>query len=248
MNKRFPLIIFDLDDTLVDTSDVYWRSRSRFVAELAEEGFEPNVTVELFEQIDAENLRTLGHAPERYRITMEHTAHQLLKRISKVPSPELLKRIRASGDIILTEYPHLITGATDLLQWAARHFQLVLLTRGQEGLQRRKVRHAEIFDYFAKIRVVESKNAETFSSFIEEMDAEADRTWVIGDSIKSDINPGAIAGARCILYVYRHHSYVWSQEHTENAARPHYCAEDLQTARSILEHPEAFKRVRKVGG
>jgi FMN phosphatase YigB (HAD superfamily) len=37
--KMEALIIFDLDDTLIDTSDVYWRAKSEFVRLLASHGW-----------------------------------------------------------------------------------------------------------------------------------------------------------------------------------------------------------------
>lgn len=68
-------------------------------------------------------------------------------------------------------------------------------------------------------------------------------TWVVGDSITSDINPANRVGARCILYLYTHDSYHWEQEYGVPAEGPFYLARTLSDVRHILEAPERFTPV-----
>ncbi len=60
-----------------------------------------------------------------------------------------------------------------------------------------------------------NKTVETFKNAIELAGVRPEDTWVIGDSVKSDINPGIAAKARCILFQYHHPHYRWTQEQDE---------------------------------
>lgn len=235
------LIIFDLDDTLIDTSDVYWRARTRFVQELEALDLDPDEITELFEDIDSENIKTFGFAPERYGKSMLATYEQLLKRHDRHAGPEILRVIESCGKAIVESLPRLIDDADTLLKWALNHFQLVLLTRGELVLQMRKLESAALSKYFSEIRVVADKNADTFRELIKNAGYSPEKTWVIGDSIRTDINPGILAGATCILYVYKHHSYHWRQEHGHAAVGPYYEAGSLKEVIDILRSPSSFE-------
>lgn len=167
-------------------------------------------------------------------------------RLALQPSADTLAQINSCGQIVLEQYPHLIDGAFPLLDWASRHFELCLLTRGVVQLQMSKVEHVGISKYFRHIEVVNEKNCYTVSRLIETMGMTPSTTWVIGDSVKSDVNPGVEAGAKCILYVYTHHSYRWEQEYGTAAKGPFYKADKLMDIRKILESPEHYKMVTEI--
>jgi len=228
------LFIFDLDDTLIDTSDVYWSARSNFVQELAKRGLDPEEITEVFEEVDAANMRTMGFAPERYGTSMIGTAQRLLKRNSISVSEDLLAQIKHSGEMILTTWPKPIAGAKELLDWSAERFDLALVTRGDDDLQRKKLKQAGMTHYFRRIEVVPSKSCETFAHVMKGSGHSPEDVWVIGDSIRTDINPGIEAGASCILYEYHHHSYHWRQEHGDQAVGHFYRAKHLGQVPGII--------------
>jgi len=71
-------------------------------------------------------------------------------------------------------------------------------------------------------------------------------TWAVGDSIKSDIDPGLEAGTNCILYLYTHGVYQWVQEYGVQPIGPFYLANSLPQIRAILECPRRFKLVTEI--
>jgi putative hydrolase of the HAD superfamily len=241
--KHEQLIIFDLDDTLVDTSDVYWRARTQFVNELAAQDLDPEEITELFEEIDSDHIKKFGFAPERYGRSMLATYEQILQRHNREAGPEILRVIESCGKAIVQSLPQLIDDAETLLAWASEHFELVLLTRGEFVLQMRKLEQAALSKYFSDVKVVADKDADTFRSVIKNAGYSPEKTWVIGDSIRTDINPGILAGAKCILYTYRHHSYHWRQEHGHAAVGSYYQADALKEVMSILRSPSSFKLI-----
>ncbi len=238
------LIIFDFDDTLVDTSDVYYRARKCFLKVLVKNGIDADIAVKTFEEVDSSNINIFGFSPDRYGRSMLGTYDLIAKKYKIKKSEEDIKIINSCGRIVLEEYPELINGACTLLRWASDNFTLALLTRGTYELQMKKINYVGISKYFRCIDVVKEKNETTVRQLIESMEKKPTDTWMIGDSIKSDINPGIEADAKCILYFYTHHSYRWEQEYTGIQAKGQfYKATNLKEIKEILKSPKEFRMI-----
>jgi len=229
------LIVFDLDDTLVDTSDLYWRTRSAFVKlidPLVES--DPNQIVDAFEDIDSIHIREDGFSPTRYLKTMLKT-YENLRGADSRNNDSILQAIEGCARAITTEFPKPIDGARELLEWVYPRFDLALITRGEKSLQLKKLEHAGFRKYFRMIETVERKTSKTFQDVIEHSGFGPIKTWIIGDSIQTDINPGIEAGARCIWYAYRHKTYYWQQEHGHTPVGDFFEISNLREAIGILE-------------
>src|SRR5882762_8070161 len=241
------LAIFDLDDTLVDTSHIYWESRSAFLQCLAENGFDREEVLEYFEEIDGGHIAQYGYVPERYEKSMFVAYRGLCERAKLVPDEQLASCIRDAGRIVQQKMPDLIGGAIELLDGArALGMRVVLVTRGVESVQQSKIRAHDLAHHFDRVEIVQAKDAALFRRvMIESGFSEAD-TWIIGDSVRSDINPGVQAGANCILYLYTHHSYYWRQEYGVTPLGAFYIAQDLKDVLPILCNPKSGQRVNAV--
>jgi putative hydrolase of the HAD superfamily len=230
------LLIFDLDDTLLDTSDLYWRARSAFVEKVSKEGFDRQIVVDEFEKTDTKNMQKWGFSPHRYGKSMTETYQLLCSRFESKSKQETLNFIdEFCSRIVVDTVPEIVEGAIELLEWAYRKFHLVVLTRGEEKLQHRKLKESKLIDYFKEVYVVPYKNIQVFEFVLTETGFKPEETWVIGDSIKSDINPGLLVGAKCILYSYKHHSYSWLQEHDSEPVGNFYKVNLLIEIKSVLE-------------
>lgn len=240
------LIIFDLDDTLVDTSDVYWRARKSFVEVLQAEQFNSEMVIDIFEEVDSLNMEKLGFSPHRYMKSMLETYDKILLNCNRRSSNQTLDHIRSCGRIVLEKLPQPIEGAQALLEWASAYFKLAILTRGENEFQRRKLHYSGLIKYFDLVRVVTTKDANKFESVIKESGSCSKDTWIIGDSIKSDINPGIEVEAKCILYVYTHHTYYWRQEYGFPPEGPFYMVYQLKKAIDILKSPQSFEMINEL--
>lgn len=241
------LAIFDLDDTLLDTSHVYWEARSTFIESLGRTGFDKDEVLATFERNDSLNIVKYGFIPERYAKTMEETYSELCAKMGRDSQDSVLSEIHAAGKIVKDKLPELISGAVDLLEGARRlGFTMLLLTRGVEEVQRRKIAFHKLDQYFDRVEIVARKDALLIQQLISEMDVSPDDCWIVGDSVKSDINPGSEAGAHCILFLYTHHSYYWQQEYGEQPAGLFFIAHDLPEALEILRNPAVVAKVSMV--
>ncbi len=240
------LIVFDLDDTLLDTSDLYWRARSAFVKKLVEQGIDERILIKEFEKIDSINMKTFGFSPKRYENSMLATYELFVDQLNSHVSEQIISDIKACGRLILEELPKPLDGAKTLLQWASEHYVLAMLTRGEDSFQREKLIKSGMFEYFDFIRVVPKKDANVFREFLQDMGYSPKNTWVIGDSIKSDINPGIEVGATCIIYVYKHPHYYWIQDSEFYTIGYFYKVYSLYEIKKLLESPSTFDMVTQV--
>jgi putative hydrolase of the HAD superfamily len=240
------ILIYDLDDTLIDTSDVYYSTRKKFLYILGEQGISSEDALELFESIDTGNVEIYGHKPERYKISMLETYEVLCKKYQIPKSVVVSKDLEKCGSAILEKMPELIDDAIALLSWGHKKYKQVLFTRGIESLQVQKIRYAGLSEFFDIIKVVSTKNTDILKILLKEIGTEKYNCWVIGDSIKSDINPAIELGLNCILYLYEHHSYFWQQEYGYEAKGSFYCVKRLLEVKDVIENPSNFEKVRSV--
>lgn len=244
MNK---LAIFDLDDTLIDTSHVYWLSRSKFVEALALQGFDRADVLATFEKNDTLHIAEYGFVPERYLKTMEVTYLEICRRDNVFANDSVMLLIRDAGGIVQQTVPSLLPGAVDLLRGVRDlGFKVHLLTRGVESVQRRKIEFHGMGKYFEGIDIVSKKDVSAFHVAMKKYNVLPHDCWVVGDSVKSDMNPAFSAGANCILYLYSHHSYYWQQEYGVKPVGEFFMVQDLPEVLEVFKNPLVKDKVSDV--
>ena len=104
----------------------------------------------------------------------------------------------------------LITGVADTLTALAGRHHLLLLTKGDQEEQQAKVTASSIDHHFRGIHIVAEKSVDTYRQLTTELGLDPDRTWMIGNSPKSDIAPARRAGLRTVFIPHEH---TWVLEH-----------------------------------
>ncbi len=245
------LVIFDLDDTLLNTSDLFWKVREEFLSMLKARNLSLVEMRQMFEEQDTINIKRFGFSSDRYGKTMISVLDLLIKANEISDSQELRSRAKKIGQKISYEVPELIENSKIVLDSLIKsnNYRLVLITRGSEDVQLNKLKVTGLQNYFKEFtKVVEVKNAYVFLEVITKMNSVPNETWIIGDSIKSDINPGLSIGANCIHFKYKHEHYNWIQEHDENPiSDDFYEITDLREILAILNNvkPEKSRRKRR---
>ena len=228
------LAIFDLDDTLLDTSDLYWRVREEFLSLLKVPGITRNKLRGIFEEEDSISIQETGFHPDRYGITMLRIYDRMVSEGKISHADDVRRQVKEIAKKISVQVPLQIDGSIETLtELKQSGIPLALLTRGIEKVQLNKIRHYHLQDFFGKnIFVVDRKNPEIFLNALKTLNQKPKETWIIGDSLKSDINPGIEIGAHCIQYLYTHKHYNWIQEHNEEPISSGYL-----TVKSLKEIP-----------
>jgi putative hydrolase of the HAD superfamily len=90
----------------------------------------------------------------------------------------------------------------------------MLLTKGHAEEQRLKIERSGLEALFMSTAVVHEKAEETYRAIVQERRLDPTRTWMIGNSPRSDINPALRAGLNAVFIP---HEYTWGLEKEEVA-------------------------------
>ena len=229
------LLIFDLDDTLLNTSDVYYRTREEFINYMSDSfSLDPKAVRQVFEDLDREHISLLGYPSWRYTFTMLKTYWSYIEQRKAVFSPISIEKIVNIGNKITLEIPPLLEGAKDVLVELSRSFTLALLTRGDFRLQKKKIKHYGLDAIFSTVMVVSAKTEASFLSILLTTGVLPEHAWSIGDSPKWDIFPALNVGMNAILFRYVHPFYEWKHEKRSMIVDNVPVIEDLRDLRNVL--------------
>ena len=99
----------------------------------------------------------------------------------------------------VTPLPGVVETLTEL---GTRH-RLLLLTKGATDEQQRKIDASALAPHFEHVHIVAEKDVDTYRDLARHHDLDPATTWMIGNSPKSDVVPGAGGRAACGLHPQR---------------------------------------------
>ena len=212
MNGNITTLIFDLDDTLILTRDHYRESFESFVDLMEKLDFERSEVTPVFDSFEMKNNASMGVSPARYPTSMKMTYEELCRDRGIEPDMRITEDVEDAGWKISRARYSSMPGARDVVERLSEKFRLILLTRGEEKLQMRKVRESGMENYFSKTYIVPQKNVEAFRRILALENLDPGKTAVIGDSIPADINPSLKLGMTAVYIPYQLSGYSWPYE------------------------------------
>ena len=84
--------------------------------------------------------------------------------------------------------------------------------RGHPEEQKLKIDRSGLGGYFRHTAIVKEKDAAAYRGLVPELRLDPERTWMIGNSPKSDVNPALEAG---LSAVFIPHAHTWTLEREE---------------------------------
>jgi putative hydrolase of the HAD superfamily len=206
-----PLAIFDGDDTLWFVEPLYDKARSQAGRLVAAAGLDP-LTWEVVErEIDVRNVEILGVSPARFPTSCVEAYRQLAEQSDRHPDPSVEERIRGAAEQVFRWAATPADGIPGILDELRFHFTLVLLTKGDPVVQRKRVDDSGVASKFDEIRICPEKSERQFRDVLADHDAEPTSAWSIGNSLASDVNPALRIGMRAIWV----DAHVWEYERRE---------------------------------
>jgi putative hydrolase of the HAD superfamily len=94
---------------------------------------------------------------------------------------------------------------------------LYLVTKGDLQEQERKISDSNLRGYFLGVEILAEKNSQAYSMLLERLRLNPIRTWMIGNSPRSDINPALAAGMSAVFIPHEH---TWTLENEESMSHP----------------------------
>jgi putative hydrolase of the HAD superfamily len=124
-----------------------------------------------------------------------------------------IHRVIEIGRATLQHPVELIDGIREAVESIASGHQIVLITKGDLFHQESKIERSGLADLFRRIEVVSEKDPATYARVLRELDVPASRFAMIGNSLRSDIEPMLELGGWGIYMPY-HITWAHEAEHT----------------------------------
>jgi putative hydrolase of the HAD superfamily len=163
----------------------------------------------VLDEIETVNNKVHGYGTANFGRNLTECYHKLVEH--DVCEDDLC-RIMSFTEQILHHPIELIPGVEETLEYLSVRHDLTLFTKGIAEEQKLKLDRSGLAIYFGHTAIVKEKDAASYRRLIGERRLAPERTWMIGNSPKSDINPALEAGIRAVFVPHEH---TWRLEHEE---------------------------------
>ncbi|HWO95285.1 MAG TPA: HAD family hydrolase [Bacillus sp. (in: firmicutes)] len=186
-------ILFNLDDTLVECNIYFGQIIEEFADQMTK--WFDSLTKEEIKQkqleIDLKSIDEHGLKSERFPESFVHTYQHFCNLTGKKQNKSDIELLRELGfkvfQIPVEPLPYMNETLQRLKE--AGH-ELYLHTGGDEANQRRKIAQLELTTYFEhRIFISEHKDTTALSDILKTIDADPRITWMVGNSLRTDIVP-----------------------------------------------------------
>ena len=224
-------IIFDFDDTLVYTNQVFDRIKNEFIAEMQAMRLADEQILTVLNQFDIANVQKYGgFFKECFPFALGETYAFYCTKYGVQPDFGQKARFIRLGESAYEVQPEEVPQARQLLAKLRKaDFLLFLLTKGDPALQQERLAKSGLWAYFHSIEIVPQKTTMSFANLLKAQQLLAKKSWSIGNSIKADINTALVLGLNCIHVP----NPSWDFE-TEPAVGDYYVAERLLDCIGII--------------
>jgi putative hydrolase of the HAD superfamily len=202
-------LIIDADDTLWENNIYFERAFEEFCAFLNHSSLTPTEIRDVLDAIEVVNTKMHGYGSANFGRNLQQCYARLAER--EIAASEL-EQVYGFAQRILEQPLEIIGGVPETLEYLAIHHDLTLFTKGHPEEQKLKIDRSGLGIYFGHTAIVKEKDVTSYASLVEERDLDPARTWMIGNSPKSDINPALRAGLNAVFVP---HARTWVLEKEE---------------------------------
>lgn len=200
------MVAFDGDDTLWHSENYFSVTESRFQALVAPWCASPAEAADRLLQRERDNLKLFGYGIKGFTLSMIETAVEASEGTIPV---DAIQQIINWGKEMLAHPVDLLPDVTECLDALAGKYRLLIITKGDLFHQESKVAESGLADRFEAIHIVSEKNPETYSRIIESCGVSAGEFLMVGNSVRSDVQPVTQNGGKAIHVPY---AVTWAHE------------------------------------
>ncbi len=210
-NSNSQTLLIDADDTLWENNIYFERAIAQFISFLNHETYTREQVREVLNDVERGAIISHGYGLHSFA----HALAQTFEKLSIEPvTPELHEQVLGFAHEIAGHPVEIISGVPETLLYLSDRHHLILMTKGNIPEQTGKIERSGLKDYFAAVEIVAEKDMPTYRAIAEKYALPLDRSWMIGNSPKSDINPALAAGFNAVFVP---HDNTWVLEHEEVA-------------------------------
>jgi putative hydrolase of the HAD superfamily len=200
-------LLIDADDTLWENNVYFERAIAAFISYLDHHEYTPAEVRSALNLQERETILAHGYGLTSFTRSLVAT----YERLSPTPATEHnIKRVRSFARTIAKQEIELLPGVAETVAELATRHRLILMTKGDKAEQADKLVRSGLATYFSAAEIVAEKDPATYREVIHRHELAPHTSWMLGNSIKSDINPALAAGLHA---VFLFHKDTWVLEH-----------------------------------
>jgi putative hydrolase of the HAD superfamily len=202
-------LLIDADDTLWENNIYFERAFDEFVAFLDHSAMSPKEVRAVLDEIEDANARIHGYGSLNFGRNLRQCYERLVER---EVNPQDLATVMAFAERILECPMETIAGVPETLEYLHTRHDLTLFTKGNPEEQKLKIDRSGLGRFFRHTAIVKEKDTAAYERLVRDRQLDAARTWMVGNSPKSDINPAMEAGLNAVFIP---HAHTWVLEKQE---------------------------------
>ncbi|MGM9922901.1 MAG: HAD family hydrolase [Bacillus sp. (in: firmicutes)] len=187
-----PMLLWDLDDTIIITNPEFEKTNSHCAELLSKEIYgDGRAKLELMQMqraLDLQMVTECGFIRSRYLNSWLETSEKYFKNHGLAPHPALLQEISAAvEDIYVRKYKNVPESVEVIKNLKDAGFSMAILTAGEEEVQRKRVFESGVAEFMDDIHVYPYKTPLTLQEVMLKHNRQ--NYAMIGNSLRSDIYP-----------------------------------------------------------
>lgn len=202
-------LIIDADDTLWENNIYFERAFDDFCDFLEHSTMTPEEIRATLDEIELANARIHGYGSLNFGRNLQQCYQRLAEREIREGD---LERVRGLALRILEQPLEIIEGVPETLEYLASRHDLTLYTKGHPEEQKLKIDRSGLGVWFGHTAIVKEKDVASYRALIDDRGMTPERSWMIGNSPKSDVNPALDAGLNAVFVP---HARTWTLERQE---------------------------------
>jgi len=233
LSRRNPgdTLLIDADDTLWENNIYFERAIAAFISYLDHRVHTPAQVREHLDHCEHATIAAHGYGLRSFRRSLVNCFEDLS---GSPATDEQRGRILSFADSIAEQEIELLPRVRETLAELSSRHRLILVTKGDPAEQSGKLHRSGLAAHFKAVEVLPEKHDEAYLALSAHHRCDASRTWMIGNSPRSDINPALRAGLHAI-FIPHHFTWVLEHEIVETPPSGQHLLE-LQAFSQLLQH------------
>jgi putative hydrolase of the HAD superfamily len=205
-------VAFDGDDTLWHNETIFSLTEDRFRELMAPYVDAAADIGALLYATESRNLELYGYGIKSFTLSMIETAIDVSE--GRVTAREIAMLLGAAKEMVAHPVD-LLEAAAEAVEAVSATHPVLLITKGDLFDQEGKLARSGLGDRFSAIEIVSEKNADTYRRILDRHGIPPERFLMVGNSIKSDIQPVLDLGGWAAHVPYH---IIWQHERLDDEA------------------------------
>ena len=216
----------DADDTLWHNESIFADYEDRMARLVAR--YLPDVDFhERLIELERHNVAIFGYGIKGFVLSMIETAIEATE--GQITAEEIHTIVGWAKE--MHAHPvELLDGVAGTIEELEHRYRLLLITKGDLWNQETKIAASGLADLFEAVEIVAEKDEATYTRLFNRHDIAVDRFVMVGNSVRSDIEPVVALGGRGVHIPYH---LTWDLEHS--TISPHANWVELSDIRQLQD-------------